>query len=113
MSSHLFRCTSLVAVLMVCALFGDAPAAERKVSDSEQIEFLQKNAQAQMNELQERMYRLAELTRQTEPGDSARLLLAVRKAREQLIVEQMKDVLEALNQKDLSKATDDQKKVLV
>jgi len=46
-----------------------------------------------MQELTERMYRLGELTREAEPDDSARLLLAVRKARESLIIEQMKEIL--------------------
>src|SRR5580765_3548191 len=65
-----------------------------KVSDAEQIEFLQKNVQAQMQELQERMFRLAELTKATEPGDSAKLILALRRSREELILEEMKEVME-------------------
>src|SRR5690349_3434996 len=55
------------------------PSADAKVSPFEQLQFQQKNAQAQMQELEERMYRLAELTRQSEPDDSARLILAVKK----------------------------------
>src|SRR5690242_13202767 len=58
------------------------------VTDVERIQFLQKNAAAQLQELQERMYRLAEMTRDAEPDDAAKLLMAVRKAREQLIIEQ-------------------------
>ena len=65
-----------------------------------------------MQELQERMFHLAELTREMEPGDSAKLIMAVRKAREALIVEQMKDVLELLGQRDLSKAGDEEQQVL-
>src|SRR4051794_29377260 len=44
------------------------------VSDVERIQFLQKNAAAQLQELQERMYRLAEMTRDAEPDDAAKLL---------------------------------------
>ena len=65
-----------------------------------------------MQELQERMFHLAELTREMEPGDSAKLIMAVRKAREALIVEQMKEVLELLSQRDLSKAGDEEQQVL-
>src|SRR5436305_6238665 len=75
-----------------------------KVSDGEQVEFLQKNIQAQMQELQERMFKLAELTKATEPGDSAKLVLALRRSREELILEEMKEVMELLSRKDLGKA---------
>src|SRR5258707_14699284 len=86
-------CAILVVIILFAlvvwrnALAGDAPPPDTPVG---QLEFQQKNAQAQMQELQERMFRLAELTGEAEPDDAARLLMAVRKAREQLIVEQMK-----------------------
>ena len=44
---------------------------------------------------------------------SARLLMAVRKAREDLILEQMRDAIEQLSQQDLSKAADEQTQILV
>ncbi len=47
-----------------------------------------------------------------EPDDSAKLIMAVRRAREQLIVEQMKDVLDLISTKDLSKASTEQQEVL-
>jgi hypothetical protein len=93
----------------VCAARADPPPT---VSVSDQLQFEQKTAQTQMQELQERMYGLADLTRETEPDDSARLLLAVRKARENLIIEQMRDVIGQLSQADLSKASDEQTQVL-
>src|SRR5690349_18214726 len=80
------------------------PSATQKVSESERIEFLQKNVQAQMQELQERMFRLAELTRQAEPSDSAKLILALRRSREEMILEEMKDVMDLLGQKNLGHA---------
>ena len=59
------------------------------------------------------MYRLAEMTRDAEPDDAAKLLMAVRKAREQLIIEQMKEVLDLLGRTELNKAVDEQKQVLI
>ena len=82
------------------------------VSENDKLQFTQKEVQALMQELQERMFHLAELTKQAEPDNSTRLLLALRKAREQLIIEQMREVLEKLNKKDMSKATADTKEVL-
>ena len=84
-----------------------------KISDGEQIEFLQKNVQAQMQELQERMYRLAETTKATEPGDSAKLIMALRRSREELILEEMKEVLDRLNQKDLTIASKETQEVII
>jgi bacterioferritin-associated ferredoxin len=88
----------------------DAPP---KVSPSEQIQFQQKTVEAQMQELQERMFHLADLTRDTEPDDSSRLLMAVRKAREDLILEQMRDCIDQLSHADLSKASDEQEQIMV
>jgi hypothetical protein len=58
----------------------------QQVNTIDQVQFQQANAQAQMEELQNRMFRLAEATRQAEPDDAAKLLMAVRAAREQLIL---------------------------
>src|SRR5437667_7632667 len=105
------RIASLVGFVVIGALvLGAAPSEQTQpkqpVGQGDQLQFQQQNIQAQMRELEERMFHLAELTRQLEPDDSARLLMAVRRAREQLIVEQMKEVLELIGKKDLSKASD-------
>src|SRR3954470_6897681 len=76
------RALLLLAILTLAG--ASAFAGESKVSERDQLEFQQKNISAQMQELTERMYRLGELTRDVEPDDSARLILAVRKARESL-----------------------------
>src|SRR3982751_453853 len=77
---------SLLVMSMIAALLS-APlsrAAETKIKPEDQLQFQQKTIQAQMTELQERMFHLAELTREMEPGDSAKLVMAVRKARDAL-----------------------------
>src|SRR5215470_17023891 len=112
------RNTNLIGIVLVgLTMLGAAPteqsAAKQPVGQDQQLQFQQQNIQAQMRELENRMFHLAELTRQTEADDSARLLMAVRRAREQLIVEQMKEILERIGQKDLSKASDDEQQVLV
>jgi hypothetical protein len=104
------------AAALMCAAAaaaGPTTAPAGGPSDLDQISFQQKNAQAQMQELQERMYRLADLTRQSEPDDSARLLLAVRKAREDLIVEDMRSLIDTLGRQDFGRASADEKQVLV
>lgn len=103
-----------IGLLLLGFLLGTAQAVPTtQVTPTDQIQFQQKNIQAQMQELEERMFHLADLIREMEPGDSAKLILAVRRAREQLIVEQMKEILELVGGKDLNKASDEQKQVLV
>ncbi len=88
-------------------------ASTQPVTPEAQLQFQQKNAQAQMQELEERMFRLGELLRQTEAGDAAKLIMAFHKAREELILEDMKDIIDLLGErKDLSRATEEEKKVI-
>src|SRR6266545_315359 len=96
--------------LLLTFLYGTLSAAPTtQVTPTDQIQFQQKNIQAQMRELEERMFHLAELIKDLEPGDSAKLIMAVRRARQQLIVEQMKEILELVGSRDLSKAAEQQK----
>jgi len=100
---------------VVLALGGLASAADKPpqpISTIDQVQFQQSNAQAQMEELQNRMFRLAEATREAEPDDSAKLLMAVRAAREQLILERMRENIHLLNVKDYARAADDQVQII-
>jgi hypothetical protein len=107
----------MLRIILAVCLLGDVALADTdappKVTPSEQIQFQQKTVEAQMQELQERMFHLADLTRDTEPDDSSRLLMAVRKAREDLIIEQMRDCIDQLSHADLSKASDEQEQIMV
>jgi hypothetical protein len=107
------------AYLLVCAsaaLLADASRAadtpHRQITSIDQVQFQQQNAQAQMEELQNRMFRLAEATRQAEPDDAAKLLMAIRAAREQLILEQMRGNLNLLNNKDYTHAAEEQAQII-
>jgi hypothetical protein len=107
------RLTTAVAATLLAGfgvnLFAADPA---KVSPTDQVQFQQKTVEAQMNELQERMFHLADLTRAEEPDSSTRLIMALRKAREDLILEQMRDCVDKLGHADLSHATDEQTQIL-
>ena len=100
------------APLLIPLLVPQAHAQTTQVAPVDQVQFQQQAVSAQMQELQDRMFRLSELIRQMEPDDSAKLVLAVQRAREALIVEQMKDVIERLGRRDLGHAADDQRQVL-
>jgi hypothetical protein len=114
--STLIRLAGLAALGCVAAAPATRPATTRPVavlSPADQVQYQQKTVEAQVAELQDRMFHLADLTRAAEPDDSARLLMAVRKAREDLILEQVHDVLDQLSHEDFSKASDEQQQVLV
>ena len=108
--AYLLVCTAASLLLSQTSKAVDSPP--QQITSIDQVQFQQANAQAQMEELQNRMFRLAEATRQAEPDDAAKLLMAVRAAREQLILEQMRSNLGLLNNKDYSHAADEQAQII-
>jgi len=114
-----FLSSRTITCLLACASAGlltqssgAADSPPQQITSIDHVQFQQANAQAQMEELQNRMFRLAEATRQAEPDDAAKLLMAVRAAREQLILEQMRGNLNLLNNKDYSHAADEQAQII-
>jgi hypothetical protein len=82
------------------------------VSDRETIGFSQQNAAAQMNELEERMFRLSEALRGLEPENASRLRLALKFSREEQILEQMRETYKLLKDAQLSKAETEVKELI-
>ena len=89
----------------------DAEAAN-KANDGEVLGFRQSEIAAQMTELEERMFRLAESIRALEPENSSRLLLGLKFAREELILHQMKETQALLDKLNLGEAVVEQKHLL-
>jgi len=94
------------------AALNPAARSDRPVTPEEKIKFEQDKAHAHMRELEGRMFRVAELLRQTQPDDSARLLMGVARSREQLIVEEMREAAELIGSLDLNKATAEEKELI-
>jgi hypothetical protein len=86
----------------------EAPA----VSDRDAIGFTQQNVAAQMNELEERMFRLSEALRSLEPENASRLELALKFSREESILRQMKQTQDLLKQAQLSRAETEVRELL-
>ena len=103
----------LAPMFSMCVAAAPTSRPAVTLAPAEQVQYQQKTVEAQVQELQDRMFHLADLTRSAEPDDSARLLMAVRKAREDLILEQVHDVLDQLSHDDFAKAADGQTQVLV
>ncbi len=87
-------------------------AKSAPVSDRETIGFSQQNAAAQMNELEERMFRLSEALRGLEPENASRLRLALKFSREEQILEQMRETYKLLKDAQLSKAETEVKELI-
>jgi hypothetical protein len=82
------------------------------VSDRDTIGFSQQNAAAQMNELEERMFRLSEALRGLEPENASRLRLALKFSRDEQILEQMRENHKLLKDAQLTKAETEAKELL-
>ncbi|MCA9214293.1 MAG: hypothetical protein KDB27_14575 [Planctomycetales bacterium] len=107
----LLRTVALAATIsFACGVL--CAADKEEVKDGDKLRFDQDKVAANMRELEDRMLKLADLLRDAKPDDSARLLLGVENAREELILEQMQVVSEMLESVDLSQATAEQKEIL-
>ncbi len=89
-----------------------AAATKGAVSDRDSIGFTQENVAAQMTELEERMFRLSEALRSLEPENAARLRLALKFSREELILQQMKETQGLMKEAQLSKAETEVRELL-
>lgn len=105
----------LITALAVGVLIGRAAPAQdaaETVDKNVEIKFSQDKARAHMQELEERMFRLANLIREAQPEDSARLLLGVQKAREELIADRMNEASELLDALRLDQASTQQQQII-
>jgi hypothetical protein len=89
-----------------------AATKSASVSDRDTIGFSQQNAAAQMNELEERMFRLSEVLRGLEPENASRLKLALKFSREEQILEQMRETHKMLKDAQLSQAETEAKELI-
>jgi hypothetical protein len=91
---------------------GKPAKKENEISTAEQLEFQQAKISAEMAELEQRMFRLAETLKPLEPENSSRLVLGVRLARDELILHQMKEVQKQLRNASLAESVIEQKQLL-
>lgn len=90
----------------------DDAGADPKVGADELLSFRQKEVAAQMNELEERMFRLSEALKALEPENSSRLMLGLKFSREQLILHQMKEAQSLLAKLALDDAVKQEQELL-
>ena len=106
-----------IALLAAAAATLSTTATAQQITDVEvtpqrEAAFRQERALAYMAELEDRMYRLAELIRAAQPQDASRLTLAVQTSREALLTERMKRITTLLEGLELENAEATQQAVL-
>lgn len=90
----------------------DAASDDAAVGKNDILKFGQTKVALQMAELEERMFRLADALKALEPENSSRLLLGLKYAREELILQQMKEAQELLESTQFREAATEEKQVL-
>jgi citrate lyase gamma subunit len=98
--------------VLVAAASLQAQEKPKEVAPQETIQFEQDKAQAHMRELEQRMFRLAELIREAQPEDAARLKLGVERARDTLIADRMSQTSKLLATLKLEQAASGQKEII-
>ena len=99
---------------LVCLLLTPLALAQTEGEPvrKEDLVFRQKRTLQQMEELEDRMFQLAEKIRAETPDHSARLLLALQRSREELIVDEMNEVSKLIEKGSLVEADEQQRKVI-
>ena len=85
---------------------------EEEMDIKERLKFQQKRTLQQMEELEDRMFQLSEKIRQVAPDNAARLVLALQRSREELIVEEMGHVNKLIESEKLKEAEELQRRVI-
>jgi hypothetical protein len=103
--------TLLAALLLLLGLaLPAAPAFSQAIQGEEATEadgakFQNERARQHMLELEQRMFRLAELIRETQPEDAQRLEMSVKRSREELVVQRMAGVSDLIGNLELTEAS--------
>lgn len=96
----------VVALLVAAALPRNAQAIRGdEATEADGAVFQNDRARQHMLELEERMFRLAEMLKENQPEDAQRLIMGVERSRDQLLVERMAGVSGLIGELELSEAS--------
>ena len=110
-----FLAVATLSASLPAADAGAEPDGERskeEVRPSDLLGFGQEKIHAEMSELEERMFRLAEALKEMEPESSSRLMLGLKFSRQELLLHRMEELITALTKMKLDGAIDEQKKLI-
>ena len=74
-------------------------------TEADGAKFQNERARQHMLELEQRMYRLAEMLKESQPEDAQRLVMGVERSREKLLVQRMSSVSELIGSLELNEAS--------
>ena len=103
----------LVPIVAVAWLAIAGGARCQDPTTRESLEFSQRKVRANMQELEERMFRLSTLLRDAQPESAARLVLGLKRSREELIVADMDEARAFIAAGKLEEAAERQRVIIV
>ena len=103
----------LVPIVVVAGLAIAGGARCQDPTTRESLEFSQRKVRANMQELEERMFRLSTLLRDAQPESAARLVLGLKRSREELIVADMDEARAFIAGGRLEEAAERQRVIIV
>ena len=96
----------LTCLLALCPTAATAQAIQGEdATEADGLRFQQERAIQHMRELEERMFRLAELLKDGQPEDAQRLIMGVERSRDKLLTERMRDVSALIGGLELTEAS--------
>jgi cytochrome c556 len=99
------RCVLLFGVLLLPgAAYAQAIQGE-DATEADGAKFQNERARQHMLELEQRMFRLAEMLKESQPEDAQRLIMGVERSREGLLVQRMASVSDLIGGLELSEAS--------
>ncbi|MEM1354113.1 MAG: hypothetical protein AAGC44_04325 [Planctomycetota bacterium] len=94
----------LLPMLAAAPTLGQAINPE-DATEADGLRFQQERAIEHMRELEERMFRLAELLKESQPEDALRLTMGFERSRDKLVTERMRDVGRMIGDLELTEAS--------
>lgn len=95
----------LIALLLLpCVTYGQAIQGE-EATEADGAKFQNERSRQHMLELEQRMFRLAEMLKESQPEDSQRLIMGVEHSREERLVQRMHSVSDLIGGLELNEAS--------
>ena len=98
-------CLLLLAALVVPSTATAQAIQGEDATEADGAKFANERARQHMLELEQRMFRLAEMLKESQPEDAQRLIMGVERSREKLLVQRMDNVSELIGGLELNEAS--------
>lgn len=98
-------CLLLMGALLLPSVAHAQAIKGEEATEADGAKFQNERARQHMLELEQRMFRLAEMLKESQPEDAQRLVMGVERSREKLLVQRMDDVSDLIGGLELNEAS--------